>query len=225
MNLIEKYKTIRKIGTQLNQKIIESSVNRELLTTSGKLLGIIHKETFIFESEDETNVLMDFAIHEIKVDNKNAIKIYQEKTGWENEIEKEILDALLLSYTSLFKVTSVSEEKSTIFLYDILNKKNNIELMDINFSKFAVPGVLVFFRLIPFNDYNITSGISFAFPGSLEKYILRKYNKLSKKIKIDNDSIKRFVSFFRMNKNDGIEVRFFEAGFGENVDDLDNEPD
>ena len=97
--------------------------------------------------------------------------------------------------------------------------------MDINFSKYAVPGVLVFFRLVPFNDFNITSGISFAFPGNLEKYILRKYKKLSKKIKTNSDSIKRFVSFFRMNKNDGIEVRFFEAGFGENVDDLDNDPD
>ncbi|MBU4492672.1 MAG: hypothetical protein KKD69_09455 [Euryarchaeota archaeon] len=52
----------------------------------------------------------------------------------------------------------------------------------------------------------MTSGVAFAFPGELEEYLLRRYKKLSKKVKSDSDSIKRFVSFFRLNKTDGIEV-------------------
>jgi hypothetical protein len=49
---------------------------------------------------------------------------------------------------------------------------------------------------------------SFVFPGNLEIYLLRRYKKLSKKVKSDNDSIKRFVSFFELNKTDGMEVRY-----------------
>lgn len=52
------------------------------------------------------------------------------------------------------------------------------------------------------------SGVSIVFPGNLENYLLMRYKKLSKKVKSDSDSIKRFISFFRLNKTDGIEVRY-----------------
>ncbi len=125
-----------------------------------------------------------------------------------DEMEKEILDALLLSYTSLFKVASIFSAENTILLNDILNKKDNIKLTDIALSKTALPGLLMFIRLVPFKDFNITTGICFAFPGGTEEHLLKRYKKLSKKIKSASESIKRFVIFFRLNKTYGIEVRF-----------------
>jgi hypothetical protein len=208
MTLIEKYKTYRNVGMELNHKIIDSSLDHDLLKKSAKLLGIIHEGTIVFDSEDEVSVLMDFTLNEYKVNNKNTIEIYREKIGWQNEIEKDILDALLSSYTSLFKVTSISENENTLRLHDVLNKKDNIKLIDIGFSKSSVPGLLLFIRLVQFEDFNMTSGISFVFNGDLEKYLLRRYKNLSKKVKADSDSIKRFVSFFKLNKTDGMEVMY-----------------
>jgi len=211
MTLIEKYKTYRKIGKELNHKIMDSCLDRNVLMRSARLLGIVHGGTLIFDSEDETSVLMDFALNEYRVNNKNIIEIYREKIGWQNEIEKDILDALLLSYTSLFKVTSISEAENTSVLRDILNKRDDIKLIDIASSKTAAPGLLLFIRLVPFEDFNMTSGISFVFPGDLEEYLLRRYKELGKNVKsdsADSDSIKRFVSFFKLNKTDGIEVRY-----------------
>lgn len=209
MTLIEKYKTYRKLGMALTHKIMHSYLDRDVLMKSGKLLGIVGGgDIFVFENDDETSVLMDFALNDYRVNNKNAIEIYREKIGWQNEMEKDILDALLSSYTSLFKVTSISEAENTLLLNDILNKKDNIKLMDIYSSKTATPGLLLFIRLVPFKDFSMTSGIAFAFPGELEEYLLRRYKKLSKKVKSDSNSIKRFVSFFRLNKTDGIEVRY-----------------
>ena len=208
MTIIEKYETYRKIGMELNHKIIDTCLDRDVLMKSARLLGIVRGGTLIFDSEDETSVLMDFALNEYRVNNKKTIEIYREKIGWQNEIEKDILDALLSSYTSLFKVTSISEAENTLLLNDILNKKDNIKLIDIAFSKTAILGLLLFIRLIPFKDFNMTSGVSFVFPGDLEEYLLRRYKKLSKKVKSDSDSIKRFISFFRLNKIDGIEVRY-----------------
>lgn len=208
MTTVEKYKMYRKIGKELNHKIIDSCLDRDVLMKSARLLGIARGDTLIFDSEEETSVLMDFALNEYRVNNKNTIEIYREKIGWQNEMEKDILDASLSSYTSLFKVISILEAENTLFLSDLINKKDNIKLIDIAFSKTAIPGVLLFIRLVAFKDLNMTSGISFVFPNNLEKYLLRRYKTLSKKIKSDSDSIKRFVSFFKLNKVDGMEVRY-----------------
>ena len=208
MTIIEKYKTYRKVGMELNHKMIDTCLDHDVLMESARLLGIARGDTLRFDSEDEMNVLMDFALNEYRVNNKNTIKIYLEKMGWQNEIEKDILDALLSSYTSLFKVTSISKAENTLFLNDILNKKDNIKLIDIALSKTTIPGLLLFIRLLPFRDFNMTSGMCFVFSGDLEGYLLRRYKKLRKKVKSDSDSIKRFISFFRLSKTDGIEVRY-----------------
>ncbi|NMX22261.1 hypothetical protein C5S30_07590 [ANME-1 cluster archaeon GoMg4] len=208
MTIIEEYGTYRQISMELNPKIMDTCLDHDVLMKSARLLGIVRGGTLIFDSEDETNVLMDFALNEYRVNNKNTIEIYREKIGWQDEIEKDILDALLSSYTSLFKVTSISEAENTLLLNDILNKKDNIKLIDIAFSKTAIIGLLLFIRLVPFKDFNMTSGVSFVFPGDSKENLLRRYKKLSKKVESDSDSIKRFVSFFRLNKIGGMEVRY-----------------
>ncbi len=208
MTIIEKYKEYRKIGRELNQKIMNACLDRNALIKSARLLGIARGETLIFESEDETNVLMDFALHDYKGNRQNAIEICLEKIGWENEIEKEILDAFISSYTSLFKIISISEAGNSLILNDLLNKKDNIKIIDLALSKTAAPGLLLFIRLIPFKDFNVSAGISFAFPADSEKYLLKRYKILSRKVKSGSDAIKRFVSFYKLSKTEGIEVRY-----------------
>lgn len=208
MTLIKKYKEYRRTGKRLNHKIMDACLSREVVMASAELLGILHGETLIFESEDETSVLMDFALNDYLVDNQNTIKLYRDTVGWKNEIEKEILDAHLASYTSLFKVTSISKGECTLLLNDLLNNKEGIQLIDIHLSRSGVPGILMFTRLICLKDFNMTSGVSFAFPGYLEQYLLRKYRVLSKKVKSDNEAVRRFVSFHNLSKRKGIEVEY-----------------
>jgi hypothetical protein len=208
MDLIKEYRKYRKIGMELNHKIMDTCLAHDVIMGSAQLLGILHGETLIFESEDESSVLMDFALNDYPVNNQNTMKLYRDTKGWENEIEKEILDAHLVSYTSLFKVISISKEEYTLLLRDLLNAEDTIQLIDINFSRSAVPGVLLFTRIIPLKDFNMTSGVSFAFPGHLEQYLLKRYRVLSKKVKSDNKAVRRFVSFYKLSKTKGIEVQY-----------------
>jgi hypothetical protein len=187
---------------------MNTCLDRDVLIKSARLLGIARGETLIFESEEETNVLMDFALHDYRFNKQNTIEIYREKIGSENEVEKEILDAFISSYTSLFKIISISEDENSLILSDLLNEKDNIKLIDIALSITATPGLLVFIRLIPFKDFNMSTGISFAFPSNSENYLLRRYKILSKKVKSGSDSIRRFVSFYKLSKTQGIEVRY-----------------
>ena len=76
MELVEKYKYYRKRSKELNQKMIEKCITRRLLEEAGKYLGILRKDTLIFTYEEEVNVLMDFALHEIKTNDCKLLNIY-----------------------------------------------------------------------------------------------------------------------------------------------------
>jgi len=208
MSQIEKYEIYRKIGKNLNHKILDSCLKKDALLKAGAFLDMLHGDTFRFRDEDESSVLMDFAKHEIKMNDQSIIEIFRDKIGWENEIEKEIIDALLSSYTSLFRIVTTSEAEHKLVLIDLFNDKKKIVLTDVAFSLTATPGLLLFIRLLPFKDFNMTSGIAFVFQGNLEKYLLNRYKKLTRKIKSNCDSIKRFVAFYRLNKSNGIEISF-----------------
>lgn len=207
MDRVQRYKMYRKANKDLNHKIMESCLERDVMMKSAKLLGIARGDTLMFDSMDETNVLMDFALNEYKVKGKNAIEIYRETANY-NEVEMDILNALLSSYTSLFEVISISRAENSLLLNDVMNRRENIRLTDIALSESAVPGLLLFVRLVPFTDFNMTSGISFAFDPDLKGYLLRRHRKLGKKIEVEDDSTKRFISFFKLSKTDGLEVKY-----------------
>jgi len=76
LDLLEKYKKYRRKGVKLNIEMIEKCITRSVLEKASRYLGILKGNTLIFEYEDEVNVLMDFALHEIKINGKNVIEIY-----------------------------------------------------------------------------------------------------------------------------------------------------
>jgi len=207
-NVIEKYKEYRKISKELNHKIMDKCLDPDVFKKSARLLGAARGDILVLDNEDEMSILMDFALREYRVNKQTTVEIYQKKIGGENEIEKEILDAFISSYTSLFKIISISKAEKSLILEDMLNKKDDIKIIDRSLSKSAEPGVLVFIRIVPVKDFNMSAGIMFAFYGELEKALLKKYKTLSKKVKSDSESVKRFAAFYKLSKTDGIEVRY-----------------
>lgn len=209
MSLVDRYRMYREANRKLNHKVMKACLERDVVMKSANLLGIAKRDALLFDSMDETDVLMDFALNDYKVDGRNAIQNYRENYGG-NEPELDILDALLSSYTSLFKVTHISRAESLIFLNDIINRQEHMGLIDIALSETGTPGMLLFLRLVSFRDFNMTSGGSFAFPGGLEGYLVRKYKKLSKKVESDSESVRRFVSFYLLSKIEGLEMKYEE---------------
>lgn len=208
---LEKYRIYREVGMKLNHKVMNKCLSSDAPMESGKLMGIVEGDTLIFESEGDTSILADFSLNEYRVNGQTAIEIYKEKFGGRNKVEKDILNALISSSTSLFKVISVYLDRHSILLEDVLKPRKRIELIDIGFSQTAVLGQLLFIRLVEFNDFNMTSGISFAFSREAEGYILDRYRKISarnSRENLGNDSMTRFISFFKLNKTLGLEIKY-----------------
>ncbi|KAF0249023.1 MAG: hypothetical protein FD167_1572 [bacterium] len=208
MQPIEQYIYYREIAKTLIGIKVPEILGKNALGNSGKMLGLVQGErTLVFESENEMSYLMDFAINEYREDGKTAVEKYRDTIGGENEVEKEILEAACSSYTTLFKIDSISKEKNTLIIDDLFYVKGKIELTDIGFSQSATPELLLFTRIFPFKTFNMTSGISFIFARKSEDNIIKKYKKLYKRINLENKQTKRFIAFFKLNRADGLTVK------------------
>lgn len=205
--LVKKYRAYRRVARELTSKALEA-VPPEALMKSGKLLGIVRGKTFIFESESESNAQMDFLLTEVVSRGKAALEIYRDAVGARNQTEREILDAFAASYTSLFRVESVSRPECSFTLLDCLLPGRSVKIIDVGLSTTAVPGLLMFTRIVPFQDFAMSSGMSFIFPNTREKFLRNEYPKLARKVPVDRESVRRFVAFFKLNRSHGQEVLY-----------------
>ena len=207
-NKMEKYKQIRNFSRELNHKILDSIVEKNYMMSAGRLLGLVSNDTFVFNDENDMNVMMDFILHEFEIkENKNYIKIYFEKEKY-NNIEREILKSYLNSYTSLFEIVDNNSDTASVILKDIFKKKNKIELIDFGLSSTGRKKLLLYLRVIPIDSYYITSGISFLFPENKKDIILLRYRKELKKLKKIPEKNLEFISFYRLYKSFGLDVQF-----------------
>ena len=115
----------------------------------------------------------------------------------------EYLNAAQNAYTSLFKVISTQLEQMSLTLSDLLNPADEtLTVLNINLSKTAQPGYVIFSRLLPFAKYNGFSGMFAAFEsGSVggafpreDRALLKRYKIMKKRVKSDRDSVQRFVA-------------------------------
>ncbi len=205
--LIQQYRQYRELGKELASTILETFADATSLRTVGRLLGVTQGKTFVIDSEAEVELLMDFSLHEYLVDGRNFIQRYLDsKPVLEPEV-RTVLEAKSRSYTSLFRISATEPSRSRVQLLDLLNQNHQVEIIDINLSQTASVGALLFTRIVPFLELNMTSGVYCIFVGHSEKEILSRIKILMKRVKSDVESIKRFVAFFKLNRTHGLEVQ------------------
>jgi hypothetical protein len=201
---IRKYQEYRKAGTELNHKIINRCADGSIIEKSARALGLGKNRQLVLDSEDDLSVLMDYSLYEIREKGKSLVEIYLEKYGSASPMEQELLSAMVRSQTGLFKVTEIFPKRSQLSLTGLLEANRSITLTDINFSRTLAEEVVFFFRPIELDHYTMTSGVAFAFPGSLEKDLLRRWEDIGKKL----DSAKRYAIYFKLSKQKGFTTEY-----------------
>lgn len=202
--LVKKYRKYRSASVDLHTKIMQG-LNEQVYKEATGLLGV-RKGKMIVLDEDELPSVMDFALYDCRWQGKNAVELYQEEAGEERVIERELLAAMLSAYTSLFRLEYVRKAEKTLTFTDLLAAESDpVKIIDIGLSETAVPGLLVFFRLVSLADFNLSSGASFIFPPDKESYLLRQYQVIMRKVKSEDTAVQRFVAFFKLNQRIGLE--------------------
>lgn len=188
--------------------MIRYSVTKDMFTRAARLLMLTPEddsERIFLEFEEEISYVMDFALNDVRTANETAVKSYKRQVGAKTKIEDQILDALISSYTSLFRVTKVHPKDHTVEMYDLLNYLT-ARITDYHMSKTVHEDMIIFCRILSFGDFKMTSGIIFAFEPMTERHLLREFQRLRKKMNGQPDEIIRFASFFALNRTYGINM-------------------
>jgi len=211
MSLLDDYRAYRAVAKELNTKVMQASLDRALLDRAGSLLGILHGGTLVVENEGEMSVLMDFALHDLHVEGKNAFERYRQQVGGECPTAHQLLEALRRAATSLFEVRTVAPGEGTLLVADMLHGGRLLPLVDVHFSRSVVPGVYLFFRPVQIGAITMTSGSCLVFPRSIERALRQQEQQLRRSLPHESVAVRRFVACFRLSRTQGLDVRYAEV--------------
>jgi hypothetical protein len=210
MDRLERYRRYREIGQELNSKILSECTDQEAILESARLLGIERDDdAILYDTELDMTVHYEFLLNEYCQNGQTAVRKYYDRERWETETEQTILEALLEAETSLFKIIAIDDIDKHLIVTDLLSDDDNeIRVTDVNLSETAELGVLLFFRLVPYEEFNMTSGVSFPYPADEEDRLLHEYKQRTSHIDSQFTSVQRFVAFFDLYRDYGIHVQY-----------------
>jgi len=208
---VKKYQKHRKAQKKIHSALLDLE-HKELLKESLKELRISMKGDIVYlEDPSEEDMPLDFMFYNLpcQKDGKTAIEVFSEKPGL-SAMERRILKAMQCNFLSLFRVEQIFPESCCVLLKDLLSNDDDeekyYELIDIGFSQTATKGCLLATRLLCFDDFCMTSGVSWGFNAKREKYLLRQLSKRLKKVPDEEKNKEKFKIFFELNRKLGNEV-------------------
>lgn len=210
---IDEYLNIRETGKNLVSKILNFDEDgRNAMLHAAKLLDFWNGKVMVFDKEEEADVLMDFLIHEKNKYGKKLIDLFYDSDFKLTDLEEEIAEGHVNYHSSLFEIVKIDKSNSTLILKDLLNKDiADFILMDMALSQTGKTGLLIYTRLIPIREINITSGVSFGFQSMVKERILSDISleRLKKRRKLDSADL--YILMHKKSKQYGIDINKIET--------------
>ena len=150
-NILETYKRIRPLGVQLSQQLLRH-IDKSTMQKVGKELGLFKRGTFVFGSEEETNVLVDFCILFADGPHAPITRLQRSDSFTPDSDEMQILEAMQRAVYSVFVFDEI-DGKGIIKAHDYLTG-NTIVLVDRGLAATATPNFALATNLIPIPGIN-----------------------------------------------------------------------
>jgi len=208
------YRAIRESGRELGSEIFKYAVenNKHDLISAAKLLGFWDGKMMVFNSDNDSETLMDFIVFEKSTQIVPAFRRFYSKNPELIDLQKENMNGMLNQYSSLFEIKSIDSIGNTLVLVDLLDdSKTEYLLMDVGMSKTALPGFILFTRIIPIRDINMTSGVSFGFEKIYKDKLLSAISLAAFKKRRKLNGTEIFLLIHEKNLQFGKETRTEEA--------------
>ena len=154
--IISRYKHLRAVGRNLNHKMVER-LSKDVLHEGGKKLGILRRGVLVFDSEDESSVLMDYCLYDVRRNGRNAVEQYLLDSPPAPESDEMVcLRSMHHAIYSLFIVESVMPGLG-VTVGDLLSDRT-ILIVDMGFGSTAQPGLIFASRLLFHEGFAMTGG-------------------------------------------------------------------
>lgn len=151
--LVSRYQRLRavKLGDKLARRL-----SKDDLHAGARKLGMLHRGTLVFDSEDQMPVLMDYCIYDVFRNGQNAVAQYLAAFPDSAGDEALCLQAMQRATYSLLTVESVERELG-IIVQDLRTGESTL-VVDMGLSVTALPGLVLATRLLPFDGLTMTGG-------------------------------------------------------------------
>ena len=157
--LVARYRRLRKVSIALNQRLVERFPG-DVMRDGGKKLGFLQRDIFMFDSEEDSSILMDYCMYHVHRQGRNAVEQYlADFPTRDNADEAACLDAMLQAKYSAFVVQDVVRGLGTV-MQDIQSKETHL-VVDLLMGDGGVEvGTILATRLLPHADFWMTGGAS-----------------------------------------------------------------
>ena len=172
-NHLERYERIRKTSRRLTSQMMQH-VPKHALTRTSKELNLMHRGVIVFDSEEDTNFLMDRCFYDIQWRGKTLIEHFIDSDDYTEltEEQKAIVQGMTTAYYSLFEILRVNPSNSTMDVDDLLGDRT-YRLTDLNLSRTAREGYLLATRIVKQGEgIYLMTGATCPFSGEQRQVLL-----------------------------------------------------
>ncbi len=167
---LTRYRTIRETTFGINNHLV-TKIPKSLMDECAKKLGFTRGKTFVFESESEMAVLMDYCLYYPGPDGRNLVAKYLEESPPPSGSDKmAVLQAMTRAYYSLFEIEGV-ERGVGVAVRDVLRNETGL-IVDIGFGNTVGPGIALATRVKPIEGILTTGGAAFPVDGQTAARII-----------------------------------------------------
>lgn len=155
-DIVARYQRLREIRLRLNNELV-ARLSPDVLKEGAKKIGMLHGGTFVFDSEDETCVLMDYCIYDVYRKGRNAVEQYLcDCPPDPDSDEMACLHAMQHATYALIAVLRV-EPGVGCHVRNLFTEETQL-LVDMGFSKTARRGAILATRLLDLGGFVSTAG-------------------------------------------------------------------
>ena len=167
--ILDHYQRMRSSSRELNNTLMDRC--KPPAKQAAEDLGVLVKDTIVLDM-DQMPVLMDYAIHHCRKDGRNVVDRFAATNPPEPGSDAEaVLTAMQQAFFSLFQVRDVVQGVGVRVL-DILRNEEHF-LADVNLSQSTVDGVVLASRMLPFQDFIMTTGAALPVEVEILEWIVK----------------------------------------------------
>lgn len=159
--LAERYKHLRSVSRQLNLDILEA-IDKETLRSAANMLGMLVKGAIVMDSEWDSDLAADFALHGVFRDGENTVQRYRRMHRESDPERQRILDAMANAIFTLTRVVDTYDPECAVVMEDVLMDNQRILVADKSISSRAPRGLILCTRLITLDGFSMSTGLGFS---------------------------------------------------------------
>ncbi len=169
---VSRYQHLRAINTQMNNQLVKL-LQKDVVEEGARRLGIMRDGILVFDSEEETSVLMDFCLYHVRRDGLNVVqRRLRESPPLLGSDERMLLEAKSRGRFSLWFIEEVRRGVG-VEVGNVFTGERSL-VIDLGLSRTAETRIGLATRLIDAGGFCMTTGAPLpAYKDTLRKIVER----------------------------------------------------